>query len=121
MLPHNFRLRQSRDFTRVRRRGRSASNSLAALYVLPSRSTSSLIGFSVSKRVGKASIRNLVKRRFREAVRSHLPSIFPGQHLVFIARPAAATASFSDICSAVTSLLQRAGAEPKAERKVHHA
>lgn len=110
MLPRENRLKRTKDFARVRRHGRSAGGSLAALYVLPSRTAELQIGFSVSKRVGQATIRNLVKRRLREAVRVHLTRLRPGQHLVFIARPAAASASYVQIAAAVTQLLQRTGA-----------
>jgi ribonuclease P protein component len=68
------------------------------------------VGFSVSKKVGKAVVRNRVKRRLREAVRHELPSIRPGTDLVFIARSAAAEASYWEIAEAVQAALRRAGA-----------
>jgi ribonuclease P protein component len=64
----------------------------------------------VSKKVGKAVVRNRVKRRFREAVRQELPSIRPGLDLVFIARPSAAEASYWQIAEAVHAALRRTGA-----------
>jgi ribonuclease P protein component len=110
MLPREHRLKRSRDFARVRRHGRSSSGALAALYVLPTRSDDLRIGFSVSKRVGKAAIRNRVKRLFREAARHELPRVRRGQDLVFIARPPSAGASYRDVAAAVDALLARAGA-----------
>jgi ribonuclease P protein component len=110
MLPREHRLKRSRDFSRVRRHGRSSSSALAALYVLPTRSDELRVGFSVSKRVGKATVRNRVKRLFREAARHELPRVRRGQDLVFIARPPAAGASYGDVAAAVESLLARAGA-----------
>lgn len=110
MLPAQYRLKRSRDFARVRRFGRSSGSPLAALYVLPTRSDDVRVGFSVSKRVGKATVRNLVKRRMREAVRQQLPSLQRGQDLVFIARPAASAASYDQIADSVTYLLRKTGA-----------
>jgi ribonuclease P protein component len=110
MLPRENRLKRSRDFTRVRRRGRASSSPLATLYVLPTRTDDVRVGFSVSKRVGKAAIRNRVKRLFREAARKDLPRVRRGQDLVFIARPSAAGASYADIAETVGGLLVRAGA-----------
>jgi ribonuclease P protein component len=110
MLPKQHRLTRSRDFTRIRRFGRSSGSRLIVLYVLPSQSRDIRVGFSVSKRVGKATVRNHVKRMMREAVRHKLEEIRPGQDLVFIARPAAAEANYRQIVDAVVQLLQRTNA-----------
>lgn len=110
MLPKAFRLTRSRDFARVRRYGRSAGSPLLALYVLSNRSDDLRVGFSVSKKVGKAVIRNRVKRLLREAVRHDLPDIRPGLDLVFIARPAAAGATYPEIAETAEYLLRKTGA-----------
>jgi len=110
MLPKRYRLTRSRDFARVRRFGRSAGSSLLAVYVLPRQSVDLRIGFSASKRVGKATVRNRVKRLMREAVRPQLPSVRTGQDLVFVARPAAARASYHQIAETVAYLLRKSGA-----------
>ena len=121
MLPRDQRLRRSKDFARVRRYGRSSGSPVAALYVLPRRSPHIRVGFSVSKRVGKATVRNRVKRLLREAVRRQFPSLKGGQDLVFIARPAAAGASYAGIDEAVAFLLRKAGATRERARNAHNA
>lgn len=110
MLPKQYRLRSTREFSRVRRSGRSANNPLVALYVLHTRSRDIRVGFSVSKRVGNAVIRNRVKRRLREAIRPLLHCVRPGTDLVFIARPPSANASWTQILESVSSLLRKTGA-----------
>lgn len=52
------------------------------------------VGFVVSRAVGTAVTRNLVKRRLREVVRGRLGDLPPGTLLVVRANPAAATASW---------------------------
>jgi ribonuclease P protein component len=61
------------------------------------------VGFAVGKRVGKAHVRNRVKRLLREAVRLYLPRIRPGFDVVIISRPPLAGKRFD----AVTEVLQR--------------
>lgn len=66
------------------------------------------VGFAVSKRVGKAHVRNRVKRVLRELVRKYLPEIQPGFDVVIIGRPALAGKPFSAIDEAVRRQLVQA-------------
>ena len=73
---------------------------------LPNGLALSRFGFSVSKRVGKAVTRNRVKRLLREILRV-LP-VKSAWDVVFIVRPAAATADYSILKSSVEGLLSKA-------------
>ena len=98
------RLGQNRQFNYVYRRGKKAScRELSLLYV---RSKEKRIGFSVSKKVGVAVVRNRTKRRLRETVRPLLAQLRSGLY-VFVARPAAAELSFQELCSRVRYLLRK--------------
>lgn len=110
MLPKRHRLTQSKDIGRVRRYGKRAGDQLLTLYVLPARSADVRVGFSVSKRVGKAVVRNKVKRRLRESIRHELPRTRRGQDILVVARPAAAFASYHELSQAVQDLLKCRGA-----------
>jgi len=69
------------------------------------------VGFVVSKAVGNAVTRNVVKRRLREAIRGRLGTL-DGQVLVVRANPASADADFrqlsDDLDRCLTSMAQRA-------------
>ncbi len=66
------------------------------------------IGFTVSKRVGKAHVRNHVKRVLREIVRGVLPQLRQGFDVVIIGRPALAQRSFGEVGDAVIRQLAAA-------------
>jgi ribonuclease P protein component len=73
------------------------------------RDAPSRAGFSASKRVGGAVVRNHLKRRLREVLRRLLPTLTPGWDLVLTARAAAAEASYEALVGEVQTLLARAG------------
>lgn len=101
------RLRREREFAAVYQHGRSWSNQMLAIRVLPNALPRSRFGFAVGKRVGGAVVRNTVKRRLREVVRGLRLS--DGWDVVVIARPAAAEVGFAGLRGALVSLLRRAG------------
>jgi ribonuclease P protein component len=68
-----------------------------------------LVGFVVSRAVGGAVQRNLVKRRLRHAAAEHIDRIPPGRRVVVRAQPTAVTASYEQLAGDLTSALGRAG------------
>lgn len=55
------------------------------------------VGFTVTKRVGNAVVRNRVKRRLRALSQSRADEFTPGTDYVLVARRAALTAPFADL------------------------
>jgi ribonuclease P protein component len=65
------------------------------------------VGFVVSKAVGPAVTRNLVKRRLRHLCRERLPVLPSGSMLVVRALPAAASASYEELGRELDSSLAK--------------
>ena len=100
------RLRKSGDFAALRAERKSWSDGLLVLRTRRNETDVSRFGFSVSKRIGKAHVRNRTKRRLREAVRS-LP-VVEGNDILLIARQGAAEADFHVLARSARDLLRRA-------------
>ena len=105
MMRREERLTRSSDFARVHGEGRSWANRLLVMRAIPSGREENRVGFSVSKRVGNAVVRNRVKRMLREAVRSRTWEA--GWDVVLIARAGTATSSFHEIGQALDDLAER--------------
>ena len=99
-------LTRSEDYALVYEKGSSWASDLMVLKALPNQLALTRYGFSVSKRLGGAVVRNRVKRRMREILRA-LP-LEAGWDIIFIVRPQAATASFADLKKTVQGLVSRA-------------
>lgn len=102
------RLHGRERFDQVRRQGKCWTHRLIVLCALPNELPSSRFGFSASKRVGGAVVRNRVRRRLKEIVRLRLPMIAAGWDVVLIARPPIAQADYRQIESALDRLLRQA-------------
>ncbi len=77
----DYRLKRNEDFDRLFKSGkRSFSKSLTFIYA-PSESLK--IGYSVSKKHGKAVLRNRIKRLLRAAVKSEIKSL-GNYHIVLL-------------------------------------
>ena len=105
-MKRELRLTKTAQFATVYNHGKSWANDLLVVKAFPNGSQLNRFGFSVNKRVGKAVVRNLIKRRLRSCVESLFWET--GWDLVFVARSTTAQASYSKLNRAVEQLNRRA-------------
>jgi ribonuclease P protein component len=105
VLSSTNRLTSPEHFREVVRRGRRRGGQLIVVHLWASATpiqhgslpAGPRVGFVVSRAVGPAVTRNLVKRRLRHLSRGRLDLLPPGSMLVVRALPAAAEASYDEL------------------------
>jgi len=99
-------LKKRKEFLRVQGAGKRFRRRHFVMLVLENGMVSSRVGYTVSRRVGNAVVRNRVRRRLREAVRQNSDSLCKGFDYVIIALPRAAGMEFGILCKELTGLLE---------------
>lgn len=109
--PSPGRLTRRAEFLRVAAKGRKAPMPGVVLQALPRNDAAPLrLGFTVTKKVGNAVVRNRTRRRLKEAVRLLLRDRPPtGFDLVLIGRDRTARRDFIQLQDDIRRALQRAG------------
>jgi ribonuclease P protein component len=101
-----------RDFARTIREGRAAACDAFVVHCLAVPAEGRRLGVVCGRRVGKAVVRNRVKRRLREIFRTHPEYFRDGFWFVAVAKPAITTKDFGtlerEVCVALAELTARA-------------
>ena len=84
-------------------------NGLLVLYARPNRTGNNRVGVTVSKKLGKAVVRNRVRRRLREVYRLNEDKFLSGWDIVVVARSRCISADFNRLTGAYLSLAEKAG------------
>ncbi|MEO6873085.1 MAG: ribonuclease P protein component [Chthoniobacterales bacterium] len=109
-FPAARRLKLSREFARVRTKGRTVRGGLLLVGLLAVEEEAAFrVGLVTSRRVGGAVVRNRIRRRLREIVRRHQHDLTPGFWMVLVARPAAGRATSEALEAEWMKLARRGG------------
>ena len=79
------------------------------LYARRNRTGTNRVGITVSKKLGKAVVRNRVRRRLREVYRLNEEQFLPGYDIVIVARSRAVDVSFQKLTESLLTLSGQAG------------
>ena len=90
-------------------RSQGQANGLLVLYARRNRQNENRVGITVSKKLGKAHIRNRVRRRLREVYRLNEDKFLTGWDIVVVARTKAVFADFETLTAAYLQLAEKAG------------
>lgn len=109
-LPRQRRLAKRPEFVRVYETGRKQFSRYAVLFFAGNDLQHSRIGITVTRKVGKANIRNRLKRWTREVYRRQRGALgldAPALDIVVNVKPGAVDATFEDFTRELTRALAR--------------
>ena len=98
-------LTENRDFRRAYAKGKSRVHRLLVTYVLRNRLGVNRVGFTATKKIGKACRRNRARRVIREAYRILEPQLRQGYDIVFVARGATGEVKMQEVLAVMKNQL----------------
>ena len=107
-----MRLKDNDDFQRIYKEGKAYRDKYFIMYLVRTGALNSnpsiKAGFTVSRKVGNAVVRNRLKRLLREIFRLNKNNLLTGCKIVFVARKESAALGYKDTRNAVEGLFKRA-------------
>lgn len=108
MIKQENRLKKRKQFNYLYKNGKHVGNEYLSLVYLPLKTKDFKVGYSVSKKIGKATVRNKTKRRLKECVLKFSNLIKNEFYIIVIPKPTILNLSFNEIYENVYALFKRA-------------
>ena len=102
----DHRLKKNNQFTYIYKKGERTSTDNFTLFVVKSKYKCYRIGFSISKKLGKANKRNLLKRRLKDIIRRFV-EVPDFCNCVILARENATMLSFDQLKDEIVKLFKK--------------
>ena len=108
-MDHRVTLKKNYEFKRLYDKGKSAVTPYMVVYCRRTGSSVNRVGYTVSTKLGKAVVRNRIRRRLREIYRLALPALRPGVDIVIVARSKSVGAQYAQLESAFLRACEKLG------------
>ena len=99
-------VKKNYEFRRLYQKGASAVGRCMVVYARPNRYAHNRLGVTVSAKLGKATVRNRVRRRLREVFRLSDKNVKQGYDFILVARTRAVSAGFDELMRVYCKLLR---------------
>lgn len=108
-MKNTVSIKENKDFRRLYYRGKSVANDYLVVYYRRNNYPYCRLGLTVSAKVGKAVVRNRIRRLIRESYRLLEDRIAVNYDIVIVARSKAASACYTDISVALEKNFAKSG------------
>jgi len=101
-----YRLRSNMEFKKVYSGGKSYWNRNLVLYVKKNNVGDTRIGYSITKKIGNAVVRNKIRRRMKEIYRLNFNGVKNNYDLILIPKKNIVDISYKELESAMLHILK---------------
>jgi len=108
-MEKQYKIRKNIEFKKVYKYGKSYWNRNLILYKNKSKLDVPRIGVTITKKFGKANLRNRTRRRIQEIVRLNIHRINKGYDLIFIPKHNVLDITHDELESAILHILKVSG------------
>ena len=109
-------LKQNHLFRRLYQRGKSSAGRYVVVYCRKNGLDYNRLGLTVGTKVGHAVVRNLIRRRLREAYRLSEAQYISGYDIVVVARTRAVEATYQELAQGLMTAMGKLGLIRKEQR-----
>lgn len=109
MIKKENRLKKRKQFAYLFKNGKYVGDEFLSVVYIELKTKNFKVGYSVSKKVGKAVCRNKVKRRLKECVLSFSHLIKNEFYIIVVAKPNIVNLSFEELKQKLKQKFKKAG------------
>ena len=106
-FPRRERLTRRTEFIRAYEKGARWTSGPFVCYIVRQAGQGRKLGCAVSRKVGRAVVRNRIKRYIREVYRRRRGRLIDDIHLVVVARATSAEANYQECAAAMQQIFQK--------------
>ena len=105
---NHLRLRKDSDFKNIYRKVKSLATKTLVFYFIKNDLGYTRVGYSISKKVGKAVTRNRIRRLIKENLKD-IPDLKDGYDIIFIGRIPSSESDYKEIGKSIRYLFRKSG------------
>lgn len=116
-LKSSVSIKNNYEFRRLYSKGKSAATPFLVVYCRKTRRDHNRLGITVTAKLGKAVVRNRIRRRLREIYRLNSSRLQKGYDIIIVARMRSRTAEYRQLDGAYLAACKKLGLLSDEERR----